>query len=157
MQSEYIQKFLKQGKSLENEFAKLFNSTEPSTKEQDINEHWDIMVKYKIDVKGLKKIRRGDSEVNEHIHWVELINVQGKRGWLYSNETDYFAFELKKYWIIVEKNKLQNFIALNVEKTYVDTAELYKLYRRSGRVDTITLVDSFDLVFLAECLIQKNK
>jgi len=157
MEQEYIQKFLKKGKSVEQEFAKLFRNTEPSTTEQDINEHWDVLVKYKIDVKGLKKVSRSDSEVNENIHWVELLNVNGKHGWLYSQETDFFAFELKNYWIIVEKKKLQDFIATKVEKTYVPFKAPYKLYRREGRMDTITLVDSFDLIYISECLIPKKQ
>jgi len=156
MQQEYIKKFLKNGKAVEQEFAKLFRDTEPSTQEQDINEHWDILIKYKIDVKGLKKVRRNDSEVNENIHWVEALNVNGKLGWLYSDLTDFFAFELKNYWIIVEKQKLQDFIALKVEKTYVQYPTLYKLYRREGRMDAITLVESFDLVYISECLIPKK-
>lgn len=157
MAQEYIRKFLKSGKAVEQEFSNLFQNTESSSVEEDINEHWDVLIKYKIDVKGLKKVRRSDLEVNENIHWVEIKNVHGALGWLYSGETDFFAFELKKYWIIVEKVKLQNFIASKVNKTYVQTPELYKLYRREGRMDTITLVDSFDLIYISECLIEKNK
>jgi hypothetical protein len=157
MKQKYIKKFLKSGKAVEQEFSNLFQNTEPSSVEEDINEHWDVLVKYKVDVKGLKKVRRNDSEVNENIHWVELLNVNGKHGWLYSNETDFYAFELKKYWIIVEKKKLQEFIASKVDKTYVTNPELYKLYRRVGRMDTITLVDSFDLIYISECLIKKKQ
>ena len=157
MQQEYITKFLKKGKIVEQQFASLFKSTEPSSVEEDINEHWDVMIQYKVDVKSLKKIRRSDADVNENIHYVELLNVNEKLGWLYSKETDYFAFELINYWIIVEKIALQEFIAKKVEKVYTEFPTLYKLYRRRGRLDSITLVHSFDLIYISECLIAKNK
>lgn len=156
MQQEYIQKFLKKGKSVEQEFANLFKNTEPSSPEQDMKEHWDVMIKYKVDVKGLKKIKRSDVDVNENIHWIELNAVSGRLGWLYSGCADYFAFELKKYWIIVEKKALQKFIAKNVTKEYTQQPTLYKLYRRNGRMDVVTMVESFDLIYISECLIAKK-
>ena len=155
MDKTYITKFLKSGRVAEQEFAKLFRETEFSTKEQDIHEHWDVAIKYKIDIKGLKKINRNDADVNENIHWIEIKGVTGYLGWLYADEVDFFAFELKKYWIIVEKMALQEFIANNVIKEYIQKPTLYKLYRRQGRQDTITLVESFDLIYIAECLIKK--
>lgn len=156
MQEGIIQKFLKNGKSVEQEFAKIFKNTEHSTIEQDMHEHWDVMVKYKIDVKGLKKIKRSDPYVNENVHWIEIMNVNHLLGWLYSEETDFFAFELRKYWIIVEKKKLQKFIADNVIKEFTNEPALYRLYNRVGRKDILTLVESFDLVYISECLIPKT-
>lgn len=157
MEQEYIQKFLKKGKSVEQEFAKLFRSTEPSSITEDIEEHWDILIKYKIDVKGLKKVRRNDSEVNENIHWVEIKSVIGLHGWLYSNLTDYFAFESENYWIIVEKIKLQEFIAEKCKnKEYSEFPQLYKLYRRAGRKDVITLVKTIDLIYISEVMLKKK-
>lgn len=156
MDQKYINKFLTKGKSIEQEFSKLFKDTENATKYQDINEHWDIKINYKIDVKGLKKINRNDSDVNENIHFLEILNVQGKLGWLYGSEVDYFAFELKKYWIVVEKMALQKFVTENVTKEYTDRPQLLKLYRRDGRKDCMTLVSSYDLIFIAECLLDKK-
>lgn len=153
---QYIKEFLKNGKSVENQFAKLFKNVETSTTEQDKCEHWDLMIKYKIDVKGLKKRNRNDEYPDETVHWVEIMNVVGKKGWLYAEEVDYFAFELNKYWIIVEKEKLQKFIAKNTTKEYVKYPSLNMLYRRKERKDTITLVSSFDLVYISECLIEKK-
>lgn len=156
MAKNTIKEFLVSGKKTEEKFSELFDKTLKSTKYQDINEHWDVLINYKIDVKGLKKIKRSDDNVNENIHWVEIKNVNGNLGWLYAEETDFFAFELFKYWIIVEKIKLQKFISNNVVKEYVNEPMLYKLYRRIGRNDVITLVNSFDLVYISEKLISKN-
>lgn len=149
--------FLKQGKIKEKEFADLFKKIKFASPDQDITEHWDIEVGLKIDVKGLHKDNRSDNEFNENIHWVELLNVNGKIGWLYSEHTDYFAFETNDYWVIVEKTKLQNMIKEKVTKEYVEYSNdaLYKLYRRSGRKDTITKVKTMDLIFISDTMIKK--
>ena len=125
-------KFLRNGFETEAEFCKLFENAVKSNKYQDINEHWDLMINYKIDVKGLRKIKRSDTEVNENIHWVEIKNVNGKLGWLYG-EADYFAFETIDYWIIIDKFKLQKLITDKTNKIYHKTPTLYSLYRRDGR------------------------
>lgn len=128
MEQKYINKFLTKGKDVEKQFGSLFQNVDFATREQDMYEHFDLTVSYKIDVKGMRKVRRGDSETNEFIHWIEIKNVSGKVGSLYG-DADYFAFETKKYWIIVEKLKLQDFIKNNVIKEFTETPELYKLYR----------------------------
>lgn len=128
-----------------------------ATKEQDINEHWDVsIIGNKIDVKGLKKINRSDPEPNEEYHWVELVNVKGDKGWLYG-DADYFAFELTRCYIIVTKNDLQDFIKYKCKdkKLMTDKKELYHLYRREGRKDIMTLVKSIDLVNISGDIIKK--
>ena len=156
MTNNYIQKFLKSGKRSEQEFANMFSSTISSTPNQDMSEHWDIQINHKFDVKGLRKIRRSDPDVNEFIHWIEIKNVHGMVSWLYSLEVDYFAFETKKYWVIVEKKKLQDFIKENVDKEYVEEPQLYKLYQRKGRKDVLTMVETMDLIYISEALLKKN-
>ena len=146
--------FLAIGKNKEREFAESLakiglNDFQHSTETQDIKEHWDIELKVKFDVKSLKKVRRHDDQVNEHFHYLEVKNVQGLLGWLYSETVNFFAFELQKYWIIVSKEDLQSFVKNNVEKIYTPTPELYKLYTRKDRKDVITLVTSYDLCYIA--------
>ncbi len=149
--------FLKKGKESEAQFAKLFRDTIQSTKEQDIKDHWDVQINYKIDVKSVKKTNRSDNQENQHIHWVELRNVNGNLGWLYSEKTDFFSFELNDYWVIVEKHKLQDFISKKVEKIFEPNPTLYKLYRRPSRPYEITvLVSTIDLIYISECLIEKT-
>lgn len=147
--------FLEIGKDKEAEFAAFFQETEFSSKDQDIREHWDISIKYKVDVKGMKKILRTDTEPNQNWHYLEIKNVKGNKGWVYG-DADYFAFELEKYWILVEKKNLQFWISQNIEKEYTDSPEAYKLYTRTQREDIITLIPSIDLCFLATKMIKKT-
>jgi len=150
----YVKKF----KAVEDKFAhviKTMGEVSPSSTEQDINEHWDVKLDVKFDVKAVKKINRSDNETDETIHWVELINVRGNKGWLYG-EADYFAFELDDYWVIVNKQILQTFISKKcAKKETSEKPELYKIYNRNGRLDAITLVKTIDLMYLAEQIIEK--
>lgn len=150
--------FLEDGKKVEVKFAEMFDNFEYSSKEEDINEHWDVKISFKCDVKGVKKIRRSDAFPNEFYHFIEIKNVNGGMGWLYG-KADFFAFETFKYFIIVAKESLQAFVSENVEKKYVDSADksLYCLYNRSGRKDVITMVTSLDLMRIAESVRVKNK
>ena len=150
----YVKKF----KAVEDKFAhiiKTMGEVSPSSTEQDINEHWDVKLDVKFDVKAVKKVNRSDGETDETIHWVELINVRGNKGWLYG-EADYFAFELDDYWVIVGKQPLQTFIAKKcAKKETSERPELYKIYNRKDRLDAITLVKTIDLMYLAEQIIEK--
>lgn len=130
--------------------------TSHATEAEDINEHWDIKLETKFDVKAVKRVNRHDDDTNENIHWVELKNVRGNVGWLYG-EADYFAFETDDYWVIVEKLALQGFMKKKLkDRVYCEKPELYKLYRRKGRQDLVTLVKTIDLMVIAELTIEKN-
>ena len=143
---------LKIGKQKEVEFSKFFKDCKNSTEEQDMKEHWDLMVKY--DVKMLKRKNR-HSDFNENIHWVELQNVNGAVGWLYGR-ADFFTFEIVDYWIVVSKEDLQIFISKKcAKKEWSKTPELYKLYRRNGRKDIITMVKTIDLMYISSSIIKK--
>lgn len=149
--------FLTKGKEKERLFSKLFLNTNFSDKNADINEHWDLKVEFKIDVKSLKKIRRSDSETNEFYHFIELKNVNGKLGWLYG-EADLFAFETNEYWILVSKEDLQSYISQKTAKVYVNNSDecLHCLYRREGRKDEITMVKTIDLMRISTQIIEKK-
>lgn len=147
--------FLKKGKEVEAQFAKLFKDAVPASESEDIYDHIDIKINTNVDVKGLKKRNRSDEEVNEHEHWLEIKNVNGKNGWVYG-ETHFFAFELKNYFIVVDKEDLQQFIKDNIKKEIVSKPTLYKLYRRKDRKDLITLVTSYDLCYISTRLIKKQ-
>lgn len=147
--------FLKNGKNTEEQFAKLFSNYKKSTTQQDINEHWDLEISHKVDVKGLKKVKRGDTTTNENFHWVEIKNVHGNKGWLYG-KADFFAFELNDFWVIVPKEELQQRIAMKTVKTYYDEPTKYGLYQRSGRKDVITIIPSYDLCSISVAMIEKK-
>ena len=143
------------GKLKESDFAKLFSNSTSSTTEEDIHEHWDLNIETKIDVKGLKKRRRNDEFVDETIHWVEIKNVNGDNGWLYG-DCDFFAFELYNYWIIVDKIRLQEYVAKNTIKEYAKIPMINKLYKRKERKDIMTLISSIDLIYMSSAMIKKN-
>ena len=150
--------FLSEGKEKEKAASTLFDNVKFSDKNADISEHWDFQSEgLKYDVKGLKKIKRDDDETNQFYHYIEIKNVNGKVGWLYG-EADFFMFETNRYWVIVSKKDLQDFIKNNTTKTYVNTPDesLYCLYKRNGRNDVITLVTTIDLMFIATELRKKD-
>lgn len=149
--------FLLDGKIKEKEFSSLFKNVKFSTKSEDVTEHWDVEIGFKIDVKSLKKISRGDYDTNENYHFIEIKNVNGKDGWLYG-KADFFAFELNEYWVLVDKTILQKFIEENTSKTYVKSPDeaLNCLYRRENRKDIITLVKTIDLIIMSTEIIKKQ-
>lgn len=149
------EKFLLIGGQKETEFCELFANAAKSTVAENIYEKWDVGVTSKIDVKGLKKIRRSDSDVNENIHWLEIKGVTGHLGSVYSDHVDYFAFETVKYWIIVDKLKLQKLISENVIKEFVNEPKLYYLFKRQDRLDILTLAPTLDLMYISEKIIKK--
>ena len=153
--NEQKQPFLNKGRLVEQAFAQLLDNPKFASSAEDQLEHWDVKFETKIDVKGLKKIKRSDSEVNENIHWLEIKNVQGKPGWVYG-EAEFFVFELQKYWVVVSKQDLQDFIAENIIKEFTQQPTLYKLYRRQGRLDIITMVTSYDLCFISSAILKKK-
>ena len=115
-----------------------------STKEEDMSQHIDFWVfangkKYGIDVKGLHKNKRSDKNFDDSIQWIELQNVQGKRGWVYGDAV-YIAFVTNKSVLYVPT---KNLIAFSEEKTrnkpinHRIPQECYSLYQRQGRKDII--------------------
>ena len=122
-----------------------------ATKEQDIDEHWDYLIKnsagqeYKVDVKARKRISRWDESVQEDWVWVELHGVrQHDAGWLFGGTAELIAFEKKNCFVLITKSALQEIV-----KEYVTTTEevssaeraKYKIYSRPGRHDKLSLVE----------------
>ena len=141
--------FLNDGKIKENEFINLVIKPNQKiilpTKEQDINEHWDVSINdIKFDIKALKKVKRSDADTNQEIHWVEIENVHGKKGWLYGS-ADYIAFETNKSWLIVKRENLVKLVDKNLKVVITSEPEIYKMYSRYGRFDVLTIVPTDDL------------
>ena len=152
------------GKEKEKEFRgvceRLKIHTEGGTKRQDIQDHIDgfIILWGKLwgyDFKAQKKKRRGDDDFSSEI-WIELANVQGKKGWLYG-KAEFIIFETKDQYLIVNREKLSEFIDKAVDKGKVLTYPcMYKLYQRRGRKDLITLIKEKDLEEYTVERIEKN-
>lgn len=136
-------------------FSQLLDGLEPTDRLTDIRTHTDFVLRVKFDVKALKSATKGQG-TDENIHWVEVANVQGRKGWLYG-DADYFAFETEKYYILVQRNKLTEFIEPFITEPQIKTkdVELYTSYQRKGRKDHIILVSTLDLAYLADGILKK--
>ena len=154
MWDEYVE----HGKSVEAQFAALLNDPVMATKEQDIHEHWDVMdvMGLKYDVKGMKKYRRSDDNPTDRLHWIELRNVNGKSGWLYGN-ADIIAFETRKWWLLVDREDLVQFVEGILDGWEVTTLKPvpYEIYQREGRNDLLTILPTVDLLSIATKVLEK--
>lgn len=130
-------------------FSKLFSTFKKSSDEEDMFSHIDMTVDgMTVDVKGMKKLNRSDADVNPDIHWIEFRNVHGNKGWIYG-EAEYIAFEIVDGFIMIKREELLEWCREKIaDKKIGDKKELYKLYRRNGRNDIISLVLVEDLLLL---------
>ncbi|KCZ71505.1 hypothetical protein ANME2D_02236 [Candidatus Methanoperedens nitroreducens] len=145
---------LERGESAELQFTNIIRSRGweviPATREQDIYEHWDILIKkadkkYKVDIKGMKRINRKDDAQDDWI-WIELHGVREyDEGWLYGSSSDIIAFEKRDSFIMVERSNLIDLIPRIIDlesRVYSSFNAKYKVYHRPGRPDKITLIET---------------
>ena len=125
----------------------------PSAKAQNIDEHWDFLIEkeghaYKVEVKSRKRVSRDDAGTQSALTWVELHGVRPKdAGWLFG-KADLIAFEKENSFLLVRKadllavvNKKVNLVA----KVSEPRDAVYKIYKRTGRKDKLTLLPMSDL------------
>lgn len=133
-----------------------------ATQKQDIYDHidfwWDSpkMGKIGIDVKGIKKANRGDSDYDDTINWLELLNVKGNPGWIYGKST-YIAFRTLTNILFVKTVKLQEYVKEKVKGKGVvreNPKEFYVPYQRKGRQDMIIKVPTTDLLEICDFTIE---
>jgi len=141
------------GRSAEQRFAATLTNPVFAAKDEDINDHWDVMdsMGYRYDVKAMKKYRREDDSATDRLHWVELRNVNGKLGWLYG-KAYYIAFETRSWWIVVKREDLVKFIegAIWGQEAKIERPKPYELYQRPERQDLMTVIPTVDLLAIAE-------
>ncbi|MFN8410989.1 MAG: hypothetical protein U0Z26_01240 [Anaerolineales bacterium] len=122
-----------------------------SSGEENIHEHWDYLIErekeaFKVEVKSKKRIdRKADKSQNDFI-WVELRNVRGETGWLFG-KADLIAFETEKTFLIVKKPDLLKTVNKKVDlvaKVKSPKDAVYKIYKREGRKDKLTLLPMSD-------------
>jgi hypothetical protein len=131
------------GVEAEEAFQRFLGKALRTTPREDIEDHIDLKITYDV-----KAIKEPDEFGNGAYHYIELMNVNGKIGWLYG-KADFLAFELKDYWIIVERKVLAEFIeSVVTEKTVQFTKEPYKIYRRKDRFDKVVMIPVVDLCYL---------
>ena len=124
-----------------------------STQRENIDEHWDYLIEkedaaFKVEVKSKKRITRGNKGTQHELTWVELHGVRPKDpGWLFGR-ADLIAFEKQNSFILVKKadllaivNKKVNLVA----KVSEPADAVYKIYRRAGRKDKLTLLPMDDI------------
>ena len=129
-----------------------------ASEHEDIHEHWDFSFNIRIDVKTMKKLNRNDEDYNEDIHWIELRNVHGNKGWVHG-KAQVIAFETKGSWILVERPRLIELLDSKIldKENFVTSPELYRIYRRSNRNDAVVLVPTNDLKDSSFLILDKNE
>jgi hypothetical protein len=127
---------------------------EPAPEDGNKNEHYDYIMRkdgrsLMVEVKSLKRMGRKDSEVQDEHIWIELHGVRkDDQGWLYGR-ADLIAFELKNSFRIVRRTDLLDLVKKLVDfntKVEKSSQALYKLYSRSGRSDSLTIIKANDLL-----------
>ena len=143
------------GASAEHQFREIAErkgyAVEEASRKQQF-QHIDFLLKkddkiWLIDVKAKKKLRRKDENYNFEWIWLELANVRGEPGWIFG--AGFVAFEMEDYFIVVAKKDLAALAEKLVDfEKVVDKpqAAKYSVYRRFGRKDKITLIESKHLV-----------
>lgn len=104
---------------------------------------------WRIDVKGAKRIKRTDKEVNYHTTWLEWKTGHGKDGWLVADKgCENIAFELENEFVIVSRKELKKLAEKLCDLTKrVDSPKkaLYCGYKRFGRQDLLSIIKTEDL------------
>jgi hypothetical protein len=124
----------------------------PATSGQDTFEHWDFMLekgekKSRVEVKAMKRVDSWDAKTQAEWIWIELHGVRkNDPGWLLG-KADYFAFEQSDHFIIVRKLDLQRLVdqLVTKETARIPSSAEYRMYRRPGRHDLLTMIRARDL------------
>ena len=159
MNQEYAECY-KSGDKAEDKFKSYLQNikklkVEKATENENIFLHIDYWfwktnnVNSSVDVKTSDRVTK---HLNDNIAWIEIQNVNGKKGWVYG-DAEFIVFELVCYWLIVPRKKIVDFIEKYVSDDFVEDKKdaLYKKYtrKRYGRDDIITIVKIQDLMFMS--------
>ncbi len=134
--------------------APISKSIRYASTEEDMFDHFDIEADgIKYDVKSHKRFHKTDKDVS-NVVWLEFVNVIGKPGWL-KGKADKIAFQYKEKFFIVDREKLYEWIKLEVKDLKLYHVKLYKkLYRRPRKLDVVTYVYYKDIIHLIEKVIK---
>ena len=102
-----------------------------------------------VDVKSPKKVSRYNNDTNDELIWVEFVNVNGNKGWLYG-ENDLLAFYRNSdssFYVVRTKDlaELCEKICDN-KRVFYPSEALYHRYTRSGRKDVLSMIKFEDLL-----------
>jgi len=121
---------------------------------QDMDEHWDVIIRrgseiYRVDVKAMKRVARGDQATQADWIWIELHGVrEHELGWLYGSKADLIAFERAESFVIVPRAELIALVERVVDfkkRAFSPQFAKHKIYQRRGRPDQITLIEAGQL------------
>lgn len=137
---------------------------EKATKREDTKKHidfwWNSPKKGRIgiDAKGRKKDNRSDKKFNDDIQWIEMLNVNGEKGWVYG-ESEYIAFLTSSHIIFVPTESLKNYGEKIIEGKDVaygvknKPKDFYQPYCRDGNKEIIFKCPTKDLVEISSFII----
>lgn len=141
-----------------------------ATEREDVEDHVDLWwtrrcgsdgstLRCGIDVKGMRKLSRGDAEPSNDITWLETRNVHGKPGSLYGKAT-YIAFIRIGKVLVVDRRKLLSFALAKIEgkPVVVDRPNAcYVPYSRIrwGRDDITFMARLDDIEAIAEFVVPR--
>lgn len=109
----------------------------------------DIELNITIDVKGQKKVRRSDDSMSDQYHWIELRKNDTTPGWVCQGAM-FIAFEMPTSWVIVDRQRLFDFIKYYIQDEYVESPEPFKKYRRNQSILTLVPVEHLRDIQLME-------
>jgi hypothetical protein len=124
-----------------------------SSQRENIDEHWDYQIgkdgeSFKVEVKSKKRVMRSDQTPQHDLTWIELHGVRPQdAGWLFG-KADLIAFEKENSFLIVKKPDLLKIVNKKVNlvaKVKIPKDAVYKIYKREGRRDKLTLLPMSDL------------
>ncbi len=72
---------------------------------------------------------------------------------------DYIVFEHRDFWFFVKPDSIKKMLKekMSEEEEICDSKEIYKFYRRKGRMDLLVMVPNEDLVKIASKILKKGK
>ena len=128
--------------------------TEKSSRQDNMHKHIDYTLEGKnktvtVDIKARKRTSRRDKKFNDEWVWLELKNVQGRKGWLYG-DADFIVFETEEDFVLVPRKSLIGLVNSTVrfDLSFVERAyqAKYRIYQRAKRRDQITQVKMEDIL-----------
>ena len=101
--------------------------------------------KVTVDIK-----KKNSKNANKWV-WIEYETSRGKQGWIYGS-AQFIVFETSNSFIVINRSKLLNWLSssqmVRWDLPYVSNpwSAKYRLYRRSGNLETITQIQVEDLL-----------
>ena len=161
------EKCLKTGKSDEDFVMELLSKqmggiVKKASDNEDYKKHIDFWWethdgnKIGVDVKGLNKIQRRDKEYSDTIHWVRLVDKQGREDSTHV-KANYIAFKTMKKVIFVKWNKLSEFVLEKTKGKEIVTRnprKCYIPYNRDRDIAVMVLNDDLEKLsdFILNCV-----